>query len=224
MENLRPNTQRAKNAIILIWVVLALEMVNLVSSYLQYDLLQTVANGGYVSDAMANANDMRERIIGIISAIAYAVSIITFIMWFRRAYYNLHQKVDYLAHSDGWAAGGWFVPIACLYIPYQIMKEIYVETKALFERKGLSETVSYTTKYVGWWWAFWIITSIIANFIVRYTLKDANTVDDYITLTVAQMISSILEIPSALLTVKVIKDYSKVEPLLNEINDEEDSE
>ena len=224
MENLRPNTQRAKNAIILIWVVLALEMVNLVSSYLQYDLLQTVANGGYVSDAMANANDMRERILGIISAIAYAVSIITIIMWFRRAYYNLHQKVDNLEHSDGWAAGGWFVPIACLYIPYQIMKEIYVETKELFERKGLSEKVSYTTKYVGWWWTFWIITTFVGNFILRYALKDANTVDDYITLTVAQMISSILEIPSALLTVKVIKDYSKVEPLLNEINDEEDSE
>ena len=219
MENLRPNKQRAKNAIILIWVVLALEIVNLISSYFQYDLLQTVANGGTISEKMANANDMRESILAILSTIAYVVSAVTFIMWFRRAYYNLHQKVDYLTHSDGWAAGGWFVPIVCLYLPYQIMKEIYVETKELFDRKGLSEKVSYTTNYVGWWWAFWIITAFIANFILRYTLKNVNTVDEYITLTVAQMISSVLEIPFAFLAVKVINDYSKVEPMLNEIND-----
>ena len=50
MESLRPNEQRAKNAIFWIWIVLALEIVNLISSYMQYDLLQTVANGSFVTE------------------------------------------------------------------------------------------------------------------------------------------------------------------------------
>ncbi len=70
-------------------------------------------------------------------------------MWFRRAYFNLHQKVSYLSHSEGWAAGSWFVPIVNLYRPYQIMKEIYVETKELFTKRGLSEKVGYSTNYLG---------------------------------------------------------------------------
>src|SRR5690554_7483141 len=102
MENLRPNEQRAKNAIILIWIVLALEIVNLISSYMQYDLLQTIANGGLVSDGAAEANDTREQICGIIYFVTYLISGIMFIMRFRRAYFNLHQKVTYLAHSDAW--------------------------------------------------------------------------------------------------------------------------
>lgn len=46
MGKLKPNGQRAKNAITLIWIVLALEIVSLISGYFQYDLLQTAANSG----------------------------------------------------------------------------------------------------------------------------------------------------------------------------------
>ncbi len=91
-EKLRPNEQRAKNAIVLIWIILALEIASLISGYFQYDLLNTVANGGEISTETANANDSREQIVGIIYMIAYIISGIMFIQWFRRAYYNLHQK------------------------------------------------------------------------------------------------------------------------------------
>jgi len=221
MENLRPNEQRAKNAIILIGIVLVLEIVNLISSYMQYDLLQTIANGGFISDDVAEANVTRELMLGIIYIIASLISCITFIMWFRRAYFNLHQKVNYLAHSEGWAAGSWFVPIVCLYRPYQIMKEVYVETKELFTKKGLSEKVDYSTSYLGWWWTLWIISAFAGHFAFRFAFKSADTIDNFITTTVAEMILSALGIPLALITVKIIKDYSKVEPLLAQINDKE---
>jgi hypothetical protein len=48
----------------------------------------------------------------------------------------------------------------------------------------------------------------------------AETADDLIITTVASMIGSILTIPLALITVKVIKDYSTVEPLLYNLKDE----
>lgn len=222
MENLKPNGQRAKNAITLIWIVLSLEILSLISAYLQYDLLKTVANGGEISMETVNANNTREQILGIIYLIAYIISGITFIQWFRRAYFNLHLRVEYLSNSEGWAAGSWFVPIISLYRPYQIMKEIYQETRELLIRKSIGFNQSFSTNALGWWWALWVINNLIGQFVFRYSMK-AESIDELITSTVASMIGYIAGIPLALITVKVIKDYSNVEPLLNEIIDEEET-
>ncbi|SRR6056297_1052796 len=219
MEKLKPNVQRAKNAIILIWVVLVLEIIMLISSYFQYDLLQTAKNGGVISIEAAYANDTREQIVAAFYLIAFVISAVTFIQWFRRAYFNLHLKVNNLSHSEGWAAGSWFVPIIHLYRPYQIMKELYHETIGILTRKGLILRKEYSIGFLGWWWALWITNSIIGQIHFRYPIE---TVDDLIGSTVISMIGNVVGIPLALITVKVIKDYSEIEPLLNEINDEEE--
>jgi hypothetical protein len=222
MENLKPNEQRAKNAITLIWIVLALEIVSLISGYFQYDLLQTAANGGEISTETATANDTREQIIGIIYLIAFVISGVTFIQWFRRAYYNLHLRVNHLSQTEGWAAGSWFVPIVSLFRPYQIMKELYQETKELLVKKGLSINENFATGSLGWWWTLWIINSAIGQFVFRYSMK-AESIDEFTISTVASMIGNVVGIPLALITVKVIKDYANVEPLIIEIKDEEET-
>lgn len=222
MENIRPNAQRAKNAISLIWIVLALEIVSIISGYFQYDLLQTTANGGEISTETATANDTREQIIGIVYVIAYIISAVTFIQWFRRAYFNLHLKINHLSQTEGWAAGSWFVPIVNLYRPYQIMKELYQETKELLTKKGLSINQNFTTGSLGLWWTLWIISNIIGQFVFRYSMK-AESIDELTVSTVASMVGNIVGIPLALITIKVIRDYSFVEPLLSEIKDEEET-
>lgn len=221
MENLKPNTQRARIAITLIWIILALEIVSLISGYFQYKLLQTAANGGTISMEIATANDTRERIISIFYLIAYIISAVTFIQWFRRGYYNLHLRVSYLAQPEGWAAGSWFVPIICLYRPFQIMKEMYEETKELLVKKGISFNQTFSTNALGWWWTLWIINNIIGQLVFRLSMK-AESIDELISSTMAGMIGNIIGIPLALITLKVIRDYSDVEPLLNEIKEEEE--
>ncbi len=214
-QDLRPNEKRAKAILLLIWIMLGLEVVSLISEGLQYNLLQKVSNGGEITIAAANANDLRVQIIGIIYMIAYIISGIAFIMWFRRAYFNLHQKVLALSFSEGWAAGSWFVPIINLYRPFQIMKELYLETHKILLNKGLIKKESLSIKPLGLWWTFWIISGILGQFIFRYSMK-AETIDELTISTVASIISNIIGIPLALITIKIIKDYSKVEPLLRE--------
>ena len=48
MEALRPNKQRAENAILLIWLVLSMEIVSLISDGFQYVLLKSVERGNIV--------------------------------------------------------------------------------------------------------------------------------------------------------------------------------
>lgn len=216
MEKLKSNEKRAKNVVLLIWLVLALEILSLISGYFQYELLQSVANGGSISVEKANANDIREMTIAIAYLVAHTISAVMFIMWFRRAYYNLHQKIDYLSYSESWAAGCWFVPIVNLYRPFQIMKEIYEETKELIIKKGVKMEVPITTSLLGWWWALWIINGISSQFVFRYSMK-AETIEELTVTSVAGMICNIIGIPLALITIKVIRNYSEIEPLLNDV-------
>lgn len=217
---MRPNQSRAKNAMMLIWIVLVLEIASLASGYLQYVFIKSAANGSEISMEAANANDTREQIIGFVSLIAFVISMVTFIQWFRRAYFNLHQKVDYLANSEGWAAGCWFVPILNLFKPYQIMKELYVETKSILAKNGIAIQSTLSTNSLGLWWTLWILNGILGNIVFRLSLR-AESIDAFITSTLSGMIYNVISIALALITIKVINDYSKVEPLLLEIREEE---
>ena len=220
MENLRPNEKRAKNAILLIWIVLTSYSISAISNYLQFNLLQSIADGAHISIETAEENDTRQIILGSIFLLVFGISGITFIQWFRRAYFNLSLKVKHLSNSEGWAAGSWFVPILNYYLPYQMMKELYHETKVLLLEKGVSLTEELNTKFLRWWWALWIVNIICGQVIIQYT-RSAETIDDLITITIIQIVGFAFEIPWAILTVKVIKDYSEIEPLLLELKDEE---
>jgi hypothetical protein len=178
--------------------------------------------GGEISLDTITANETSEIAVGLLSAIAYIISAVTFIQWFRRAYYNLHLKVNFLNYTEGWAAGCWFVPFINLYRPYQIMKELYEETDELLSKKGISVNQTFSTTLLGWWWALWIINNLLAQFVFRYTLK-AESIDELTTSTIASMVGNLLGIPLALIAIKVIKDYSAIEPLLREIKDEEET-
>lgn len=215
MNELKPNGERAKNAILLMWIMFALEITSLISSILQYNLIQTAMAGDTISADAVNANDSREQIVSIIYLIAYIVSGITFIQWFRRAYFNLHIITGPLLHSEGWAAGSWFLPFINLYRPYQIMKELYRKTKYFLEINMIKTTSNLSTATLSLWWALWIISSILGQFLFRYSLK-AVTIDQLNTSTISSIVLNAIGIPLILVTLKVIKDYSKIEPLLIE--------
>lgn len=220
MNALKPNGQRAKNAMVILWILLGMEIISLISHYLQYDLLQRVANGAQVKSIEASANDVRELIVSIIYAITYIVFLVMFIQWFRRAYYNLQIKVPHLLFTDGWAAGSWFVPILNFYRPFQIMREIHTETIELFEQKGVSNA-KISTSYLGWWWFLWITSGLIGRISSNISM-DSESIRELTNSTMVEMISNVVSIPLILLFLKIVSDYSKVEPILFELKDEEE--
>lgn len=222
MNYLKPNQKRAKNAITLIWIVFAMEIIAFISGYFQFDLLQHAADGAKVSMETANANDKREQIIGIAYLIVYVTSAVTFILWFRRAYFNLGQQTGSLTHTDVWATIGWFVPFANLYVPYRIMKEIYQKTNYLLKDSMVNVASKLSTSSLGLWWTLWIINNLIGQFVFRYSLK-AESIEELTISTIVAMIGNVVGIPLALITVNIIKRYAAVEPLLYELNSEQEN-
>jgi hypothetical protein len=81
MNTLQPNDIRARNAVLMISLVMVLNVISIWSGYMQYELLGRM-NGGNFTMAEAEANDSRELAVGIIALIALVISAITFIQWF----------------------------------------------------------------------------------------------------------------------------------------------
>lgn len=215
MEALRPNQQRAKLAIIFIWIVFGTEMLALISEVMQYFLLQS-AKQGTMTDEEATMNDLREGLISLFYLVMYIASIITFIQWFRRAYFNLGLLTNKLSTTDGWAAGAWFVPIMSLYRPYQMMKEMFLETNTLLKNKVEGYSSLPSAKTVGVWWTFWIISNILGNVVFRIEAR-ADSVDQMIMVSIMNIILGFLAVPLALITVRLIKEYAAMEIELSKV-------
>lgn len=222
MSILKPNEQRSKNAILLIWIVLTIEIITCVSNYFQLNLLQTILDGGFISPMEADSNDTRQQMIAIVFLIAYIISAVTFIQWFRRAYFNLHTLVKGLSNTEGWAAGAWFVPIVSLFKPYQIMSEMSEKTKGLIKKHDLNSGFNdNSSSSVGIWWALFIINNIVGQIIFRLPI---DTVEEIIVSTNVDMYSVLIQIPLAIITVKMIKEHSALESLLVNIPIEDSTE
>lgn len=214
MEALRPNAQRAKTALIFLWIVFGLNIISLISEYMQYSLLQSAMNGGLVTEEEASSNDLRERVISILYLLAYIPCGILFIYWFRRAYYNLHLRTDYLRFSEGWAAGSWFVPFLNLVRPVQIMTELYEQTDAILLKRVEGYTEKTNKPLIGFWWALWIISYVLGRI---FRNAETDTLSGLISYTENQMLLSVIIIPLGLLAIKLVSDYAHMETLLAEL-------
>lgn len=210
---LKNNTQRAKNLIIVFAILFVLNIISIISDLLQYTMLQSIE--GFTIEE-AESNDIRQRIIAFITLGVYVLCYVFFILWFRRAYYNLHQVVKYLEYTEGWAAGAWFVPIMNFFRPYQIMKELYVETENYLSKVKTDYVKRLNVTFVGIWWALWIIASLLERIGMRLNLN-AETLEEITRATEINLANEFFTIPLCLIVIKVIKDYNNVEQELFEI-------
>ncbi len=148
-------------------------------------------------------SDTITAIVGLIQSLFAIVTGITFLMWIYRTNKNLHAlSGEDMVFTPGWSVGWYFIPIANLYKPYQVMKEIW-------EVSHKNRTV--TDSIVGWWWALWVIS----NFLGRLALKLVIRADDAagyaasaMTYIVSDGLDVILNIVALLLVTRIWTAYS----------------
>lgn len=221
MYHLRPNSQRAKIAIILIYIVLGLEVLSFMSNGMQYNLINDLLNGGDIIEDDLYSNDRRVQYIGIIFFIAWITSGITFIMWFRRAYYNLGM-ITKTELNDNWAVWSWIVPVISVFRPYNMMSELYNKTIFILKGSPISYNQNFNSNILSWWWGFWIVNNIISWFVFRLYYFAGNNVDKLLEITMIEMFTNVIGIISAFLAIKVVKGYSDIESLLQQIKQKQE--
>lgn len=209
MYPIRPNRQRAKQVINIFYIVIGFSILNLSLVTWQYFLYQSFQNDPENIDlGLAGLSDNLDIVAGIIGLAVNVFTIVYFIRWFRRAYFNLHAiQSPEVSQPEGWAAGAWFVPFLNLVRPYQIMREIWNGTqRALPHRYPDVAPIGL----LGIWWAFYIIMGIASNVSVRLAMN-VQTLDDLTGLSIASIVAEVISIPAAFLTIQVVKKVSAFE-------------
>ncbi len=85
-------------------------------------------------------------------SITYLLCVIFFSKWIYRAHVNA-KAYDYpMRFSPAWAVGSFFVPIVCIFRPYQAMKELWIASAGP-RYEG--------TRELRVWWALWFVVGIV---------------------------------------------------------------
>lgn len=212
MHSLLPNQERARWVVICFYINILLMVVFAGAQWWQAGLIE--------SPELNTENAAQSDVLVGIAALGFIGSLIAcavvFIMWFRRAYANLHRlenSESILSHTEGWAAGAWFVPFMNLVRPYTIMKEIWNETQSnipgKIERDGLKDT-----NLIGWWWAAWIGYNIVSN--ITSKMGGEEEIADIAFGLRAGAFGALASIPAALLAIKMVKETNVFEEELYE--------
>lgn len=220
MQKLRLNSTRAKNAIILLWISAGISIVAIIAEFIEYSLFSRIQNQETVSMTDANFSDAIQLIVVGLTLIGFVFGAITFIQWFRRAYYNQEVKFRDMNSTNGWASGAWFVPIVNLFRPFQLMKEMFDNALAFVLKHDQNNENRFKPQIVGLWWAMWIILNIASNIISRIAINTEN-IDTLMSLDMISMVLELLQIVSAFITIKMIKDYNEMELIILSSGDED---
>jgi hypothetical protein len=223
MLSVRPNLKRAKIAIFFLWICVFLRFLALITSAMQLKIfLNTDLDYNYWNKDIGKLL-LFDQILSIILIIVTIITIIYFIRWFRRAYFNLHCKVEGLEFSEAWAAGFWFIPIANLFQPYRIMKEMYLETNAYLANLLPDYKIrNYHTLLLAWW-ILWVCCSILNYINIKFSF-DEPSIDQVIYMNAIEMAVSFILVSSGLLLIRIIKIYSRMEEKSHEIGLEQEGD
>jgi hypothetical protein len=197
-------------------VYLILSVASFISDIFQTQLVSREINGGLVTVAEAAANDSRQALIGWVQIVANFATAITFFVWIHRAYKNLYSFGPLgLRFSPGWSIGWFFVPIASLFRPYQVMSEIGSNSEGdpISANSGVFKGGSRSTM-VGWWWTLFLLTNVMGQILFRVVLN-AQTPSAILNSTYAYMAATVVNVIGVIVTIIMVRQISQLQETKN---------
>ena len=204
MIDLRLNKKRSRQTLRLLFLILFLECVLtifIVSLYINLIF-------GYFN-FIENISDFYLQIflwLSILVLIVNFISVVYFIKWFRRAYYNTHLLHQNCRFEDNRAMNSWFIPMYNLIVPYLIMTEIFKKNSSLL-KIPVKKTVFFL---INAWWLFWLI-AIFLKLNYYAFISSVNLDEEFLGVLNRELLFHFIQIPLCILTIFVLKKYSFIE-------------
>jgi len=194
-------------ALVIALIATGILMVLVNWSLIRYS--QEVRSGMPADEDRASLIDALLVLVTLLQVALGITYIVLFLVWFYRAYKNLHVAgVDGLAHKAGWAPGSFFVPIMNVVRPYRIMKEISSGSSFLLRGvKASSWKQVEPSRLIAWWWGLFLFTAALGRFASRLTLR-AEELPQIITAARVEIISDIADIPAYLVTLLLVRSIT----------------
>src|SRR5699024_5812137 len=144
----------------------------------------------------------------------YIAFMIAYLMWVNQVYKNLlAATVSGLRHTPAWAVGWYFIPVANLFKPYIVMKEIYLASLNAKESKSWKDKA--VPKTLGIWWFMFVVGNLLAGRPFSF-----NTISDFKADAVLIIISEPMLIISGICLILIMNRIQKVQDndLLDRMN------
>lgn len=199
-ERSRTVTGVATAAAILILLVLVGEALGSVSDWRTYLVVHDY-KAGVAEIVDLEAADDFAKLVSIPTAVVWITAGVVFLVWFWRARLNA-ELLDGAAtqrRSRGWVVGGWFTPVANLWVPYQVMSDIW---RASAARRPVP------TGLVTAWWAPLVVSTIISRAVTRFYLSEEITEEGLLSAAKLSTLSTVLDAVAGVLVVVIIRRIS----------------
>jgi hypothetical protein len=189
------------NAVIALLVaqVVAL-MLGAVAVLMEMSLLQRIIDGSQVTLTEATASDNRVAASAQLWLVLLVPTVVVWLIWQHRAHANLRAVgVTELEYSPGWAVGWWLIPIANLWKPFQVNRELWKASSGVHDWRSLQ-----TGTVLGWWWASWILASVLGR-IAAGARSDAETPMALRSADIVDLLSTVVVAASAVLAILLVR-------------------
>ncbi|MFJ5553311.1 DUF4328 domain-containing protein [Streptomyces sp. NPDC093225] len=169
---------------------------------------RVMADSGSVSAAELNRGDTMNGVAGTLQSAATLVTGIVFIVWFHRVRTNAEVFAPGAdKRKRGWAIGGWFVPIANLWIPYRIAVDTWGSSTP-FEADGSYRRVPLTA--VNFWWGVFVLSTLVGRYASR-VYGHAETADALHSAATTMLFSDALDVVAAVLAVLFVRKLTAMQ-------------
>jgi len=180
----------------------ALAVVSVLSSFMQAELLSR----GSFSEAEGEANDSREMIIGLFQIAFFLFTVVIFGRWIVRANRNVRALgADGLRITPGWAVGYFFIPILCLWRPYQAMKDLWQAS-----HNPTSWTGTAAGSILPAWWTLWLLSNFLGQISFRIMMS-AGGLEGLQTATYSQILAEAVNIPLCLVAMTLVSQIARAQ-------------
>ncbi|MFI1451563.1 DUF4328 domain-containing protein [Streptomyces virginiae] len=111
--------------------------------------------------ATTDLADVLTGLAGILQLLMYLATAVVFVVWFHRVRVNggIFRNSAF-TQAPGWAIGWWFVPIAHLFQPFVIARQIW---RASTQLGPDGSPVRVSTAPVAAWWVVWVVASVVGR-------------------------------------------------------------
>jgi hypothetical protein len=184
---------RADLAIAFLAMLIAVNVLDIVNS-----LVDLAAFGGLLGSGVASSDYLwtqaRNTLVGVSwLVIAFPGSAVTISLWVHRAYRNLRALGHQPATSPAMAVAWFFIPIANLWKPLGVVREMW---RSMLP--GRSE------RLLGLWWACWLAGILLGTIQMQLSIRETNLASHTLPLLLS-LASDAVWIAAALLLIKIIR-------------------
>ncbi len=205
----RPARRPSRGWATAVTVLLALAAVaDLFAVYADYNVYSLMGDVLSASDDDLSRADVLYAAAGLWQVVSMLATAVVFVIWFYRARDNAEYFAqDICTMGHGWAIGAWFVPVANLWLPYRVAREVW-QASAQSMPDGSWRKVSHAP--VKAWWFLWI-GSLAVDKIGSTFYNHADSANALRQASIVVMVSDLLSVAAAVFAILFVRKLTAMQ-------------